>query len=69
LESLRAKAPRDGMARLAMLMDAVDGRRGEPVPDPYYGDTAAFELAWSMINLGATAWADRLLSEADALRP
>jgi protein-tyrosine phosphatase len=68
LESLRGKAPRDGTARLAMLMDAVEGRRGEPVPDPYYGDTAAFELAWSMISLGSTAWADRLLSEADALR-
>ena len=46
-----------------MLMDAVDGRRGEPVADPYYGDTAAFEAAWSVISLGAGAWVDRLIRE------
>lgn len=63
LEGVRAKAPRDGTARLAMLMDAVEGRRGEPVPDPYYGDAAAFETAWSLINLGVEAWVERLLRE------
>lgn len=63
LEGLRAKAPRDGTARLAMLLDAVEGRRGEPVADPYYGDAAAFEAAWSVINLGVAAWADRLAEE------
>jgi protein-tyrosine phosphatase len=68
LEGLREKAPRDGTARLAMLLDAVDGRRGEPVADPYYGDAAAFEAAWSVINTGVAAWADRLLQEAEKLR-
>ena len=68
LEGLRAKAPRDGTATLAMLMDAVEGRRGEPVPDPYYGDAAAFEHAWSLIDIGVEAWVERLLREADALR-
>jgi protein-tyrosine phosphatase len=63
LEGVRAKAPRDGTARLAMLMDAVEGRRGEPVADPYYGDTAAFETAWQVIGEGTRAWADRLLVE------
>ena len=64
LEGLQGKAPRDGTARLAMLMDAVDGRRGEPVADPYYGDTAAFEAAWSLISLGVDAWVEKLLREA-----
>jgi protein-tyrosine phosphatase len=68
LEGVRAKAPRDGTARLAMLMDAVEGRRGEPVADPYYGDAAAFEAAWKAINIGVAAWADRLLHEAGKLR-
>ncbi len=63
LEGLRARAPRDGTATLAMLMDAVDGRRGEPIADPYYGDEAAFEAAWSVISLGAGAWVDRLIRE------
>jgi protein-tyrosine phosphatase len=68
LEGVRAKAPRDGTARLAMLMDAVEGRRGEPVADPYYGDVAAFETAWQVINLGVNAWVERLLRDAEALR-
>ncbi|PLK22427.1 phosphotyrosine protein phosphatase [Porphyrobacter sp. TH134] len=63
LEDLRAKAPRGSTARLAMLMDPVDGRRGEPVPDPYYGDRAAFDLAWNMIGLGVDAWVARLERE------
>lgn len=63
LEGVRAKAPRDGTARLAMLMDAVEGRRGEAVADPYYGDMAAFESAWQVIRLGTDAWVDRLLAE------
>lgn len=68
LEGLRGKAPRDGTARLAMLMDAVEGRRGEPVADPYYGDTAAFEAAWSVISVGVDAWAQRLLLETQQHR-
>lgn len=64
LEGLRSKAPRDGTARLAMLLDAVEGRRGEPVADPYYGDAAAFEAAWQVISRGTQAWADKLLREA-----
>ncbi|WP_033376444.1 low molecular weight protein-tyrosine-phosphatase [Porphyrobacter sp. AAP82] len=64
LESLQSKAPRAGTARLAMLLDAVEGRRGEPVADPYYGDAAAFEAAWQVISRGTQAWADKLLRES-----
>jgi protein-tyrosine phosphatase len=68
LEGLRTRAPRDTTARLAMLMDAVEGRRGEPVADPYYGDEAAFEAAWSVIALGVDAWVERLIREAASQR-
>lgn len=64
LEGVRARAPRDGTAQLALLMDAVDGRQGEPVKDPYHGDSAAFEAAWSVINLGVEAWVARLIRES-----
>ena len=63
LESVRTRTPRDATARLAMLMDAVEGHEGEPVPDPYYGDMAAFETAWSLISLGTQAWVERLMRE------
>lgn len=64
LEALRTRAPRDTTARLGMLMDAVDGRRGEPVADPYYGDEAAFETAWQAIGSGVEALASRLVQES-----
>ena len=68
LEGIRARAPRDGTASLAMLLDAVPGRRGEPVADPYYGTDAAFETAWSTISLGVNAWVDRLAREAAGIK-
>jgi len=68
LEGLRARAPRDATAQLAMLMDAVVGRKGEPVPDPYYSDAAAFDAAWQVITLGVEAWVERLLREGAHLR-
>ncbi|QDH35147.1 low molecular weight phosphotyrosine protein phosphatase [Porphyrobacter sp. YT40] len=63
LEELRTRAPRDATARLAMLMDAVEGERGQPVADPYYGDDAAFEAAWQHINRGVDGWVEKLLRE------
>jgi protein-tyrosine phosphatase len=63
VEGVRARAPRDGTARLSLLLDAVDGRQGEPVKDPHHGDTAAFKAAWSVINLGVEAWVERLIRE------
>lgn len=68
LEDIRARAPRDATARLSMLMDAVEGRKGEPVADPYYGDDAAFEAAWSTVEIGVEAWLARLMREAQGLK-
>lgn len=67
LEGVRARAPRDGTAQLSMLMDAVEGRKGEPVADPYYGDEAAFETAWNDIQQGVEAWLKRLMRDAGRL--
>ncbi len=68
LEGIRSRAPRDGTARLSMLMDAVEGRAGEPVADPYYGNEAAFEAAWDVINIGVEAWLTRLMRETASLK-
>lgn len=64
LETLRSRAPRDATAHLAMLLDAVEGRRGEPVADPYYGDAETFEAVWAIISTGVDAWITRLLQES-----
>lgn len=44
LANLRRSRPSDGTARLSLLLDAVPGRKGKPVADPYYGDDAGFAV-------------------------
>ncbi len=47
LATLARIAPTRHTARLALLMDMVPGRHGEPVADPYFGDDAGFEQTWT----------------------
>ncbi len=60
LSSLRRMRPRDATAEVSLLLDHVEGRQGEPVADPYYGDEAGFEITWSDVTQGAQALARRL---------
>lgn len=69
LEGVRARAPRNATARLSMLLDAVEGREGQGVADPYYADEAAFDTAWTTIVTGVEAWLARLRREAEAPHP
>ena len=41
----------------------AEGRKGEAVADPYYGDEASFEVAWSDVTLGAQGLARRIAQE------
>lgn len=60
LEGIKAVAPRNGTARIAMLMDAVEGRKGEQVPDPYYGDEEGFRHVWAELATPISAILDQL---------
>ncbi len=55
LAVLRAMAPGDATAELSLLLDHVDGRKGEAVADPYYGDEAGFDVTWADVTVGAQA--------------
>jgi len=67
LEALRCRTPRDATAKVSLLLDAVEGRRGEPVADPYYGEPAEFDAAWQVINQGAEALVARFLKHGASL--
>lgn len=69
LEGIRARAPRDATASLAMLMDAVEGHQGEPIADPYYSDAAMFEETWRTIKTAVAAWADKIERESVGAAP
>jgi protein-tyrosine phosphatase len=62
LADLTALRPSDGTAELLLLLDAVEGRQGKSVADPYYGDEAGFEVTWADAVAGAKGLADRIES-------
>lgn len=55
LAELRRRAPPDATARIGLLMDAVPGRAGQAVADPYYGDAAGFAVTWADVSAAAQA--------------
>ena len=63
LRDLERLRPADSKARLSLLLDHVEGREGEAVADPYYGEDSHFDEAWGDVSAGAEALA-RKIAEA-----
>lgn len=61
LAALRALAPEGARAQLSLLLDHADGRSGQDVVDPYFGEDEGFEQAWRDIRAGV----EGLLAEID----
>jgi protein-tyrosine phosphatase len=57
LANLRRIAPPAAPADLSLALDLVEGRAGEAVADPYYGDARGFNATWA----DACAIADAVL--------
>lgn len=64
LADLEAMRPEGAKAKLSMLLDHVEGREGQAVADPYYGDAEHFDRAWTDVTDGARALARRIAEEA-----
>jgi low molecular weight protein-tyrosine phosphatase len=60
LAALKAMRPANATADLSLLLDHVEGRKGEAVADPYYGDERDFETTWADVSDGARALARRI---------
>jgi protein-tyrosine phosphatase len=60
LADLEAMRPADGKAQLSLLLDHVEGREGQAVMDPYYGEEEHFDGAWADVAAGATGLAQRI---------
>ncbi|AYV45150.1 phosphotyrosine protein phosphatase [Caulobacter flavus] len=60
LRNLKRLAPAGGRARLSLLLDHVEGRAGQAVADPYYGDDGGFEISWADAVAGARGLAAKL---------
>jgi protein-tyrosine phosphatase len=64
LAALKRMRPKDGIARLSLLLDHVDGRAGEAVADPYYGGDEEFAVTWTDVATAAAALAERIAKTA-----
>lgn len=53
LRDLERLRPEGARARLSLLLDHVEGRRGQAVADPYYGEDSHFDMAWDDVSAGA----------------
>ena len=60
LANLRRLAPSDATAELSLLLDHVEGRAGQAVTDPYFGEDDAFDVTWADVTAGARALAAEL---------
>ncbi len=60
LQTLRARAPDDATAQIALLLDQVPGREGDAVADPYYGGDEGFSATWSDVSEAAQHLVRRL---------
>jgi protein-tyrosine phosphatase len=64
LASLKKMMPSGGTATVSLLLDEVDGRHGQAVADPYYGDQDGFEVTWADVTQAAQRLARRLLEKS-----
>lgn len=60
LANIRHMAPQGHPAHVGLLLDVIDGRAGEAVADPYYGDESAFHVTWTDVTAAAQALAGLL---------
>ena len=60
LADLKALQPPGSTAKLSLLLDHVEGRQGEAVADPYYGEAEHFDTTWSDVSAAAEALAQKI---------
>lgn len=63
LAGIQSRAPQNARAQISLLLDWVPGYEGRAIEDPYYGDEADFERAWSEVEMAANALVERFVKE------
>lgn len=62
LREVRARAPADGRARMALLLEWA-GQGKHAIPDPYTGGETDFAHVWSLVDRAALAIVERHLAQ------
>jgi protein-tyrosine phosphatase len=67
LADLERVRPYDGTAKLNLLLDFLEGREGEAVADPYFGDEAGFEVTWTEVSQAVAGLVRHLVLQHDSV--
>ncbi len=59
LKSIRHVVPNGSIAEISLLLDSLQGREGQSVADPYFGDDSAFDKTVADVTAAADALAKR----------
>jgi protein-tyrosine phosphatase len=62
LATIRRQEPADAGAAVSLLLDAVAGREGQSVADPYFGSDEGFETTWNEVDAAARALVLQLMA-------
>jgi protein-tyrosine phosphatase len=68
LANLEAMRPTGAKARLSLLLDHVEGREGQAVADPYYGQEEHFDQTWAEVVEGARGLVEIIAAERSGER-
>jgi protein-tyrosine phosphatase len=60
LRDLERMRPGNAKAELSLLLDHVEGREGQAVADPYYGEADHFDVTWADVRAGAEGLARKI---------
>jgi protein-tyrosine phosphatase len=62
LRQLKALAPEEAVARIAMFLDHSERWRGRDVPDPYYGGPRGFDEVLDMVEEASARLLDDIIA-------
>ncbi len=62
LANIEAVKPEGATAEISLLMDAVEGREGAAIADPYYDGEEHFQFTWDDVSAAAEALVIKLKS-------
>lgn len=60
LRNIQAARPDGATAQISLLMDAVKGREGAAIADPYYDGEEHFQFTWDDVSAAAQALIQKL---------
>lgn len=64
LAHLEAMRPGGAPAKLTLVLDFIEGREGQSLTDPYFGDAIGFEETWADVLAAARAMVERIAKES-----